>query len=314
MSRRRGDAEPRIKGRSEPIGRSTTERSYHSLAEAVFAFALPTILARMNAGARADLTRGSVRTLVRCVAFVLSFACLTRTAPLRAEPDPCSLRATVSPCFDADPVWLSSGRARFLTLPSPRALDAGALSLLGAAGVSVKPVTLVAPSPHPDGRVVPVLELTSTVTVAARYGFGRGIDAHAALPLVPYQSGTGAEGVTSQGASEVRAFTLRDPRIGLSTAILGAERESPLAVATRLELALPFGDAGALAGAPGPTIAPAAAAELHSGRVALGLDVGFRLRRAVSFGSVREGSELVASAGVPAHAARVPADRLRRRS
>jgi hypothetical protein len=30
----------------------------------------------------------------------------------------------------------------------------------------------------------------------------------------------------------------------------------------------------------------------------VGLDVGFRLRRAVSFGSVREGSEFVASAGV----------------
>ncbi len=236
------------------------------------------------------------RRSVGCGALVL--ASLALAAPLRAEPDPCSLRATLSPCFDADPVWLASGPSRFLTLPSPRALDAGALSLLAGAGVSVKPVTLVVPSPHPDGRVVPVLDLTSTITLAARYGLGRGIDVHAALPLVPYQSGTGVEGVTSQRAVRVRAVTLRDPRLGFSTAILGREPHAALGLGTRLELTLPLGEAGALAGASGPTLAPAVAAELDVGRVALGLDLGLRLRRAVSFASVREGSELVAALGV----------------
>jgi hypothetical protein len=204
----------------------------------------------------------------------------------------------VSPCFDADPVWLSSGPSNFTTLPSPRALDAGMLSLLIGANVAVRPVTLVVPSPHPDGRVVPVLEQTSTLTLAARYGLGRSVDLHAALPLVPYQSGTGAEGVTSQRAERVRAFTLRDPRVGLSAALFGREDASPLVLGTRLDLALPLGDASALSGAAGPTVAPAFAAEFVAGRIALGLDLGVRLRRAASFGSVRLGSEFATALGL----------------
>jgi hypothetical protein len=271
------------------MGSGTIERSYHSLAEAVFGFARPDILPRM-------LGRDRSRKFVRHA--LLMLAPLATAASLRAEPAPCSLRATVSPCFDADPVWLSSGPSHFVTLPSPRGLDAGALSLLAGAGVAVRPVALVALSPHPDGRVVPVLELTSTLTLAARYGLGRGVDVHAALPVVPYQSGTGAEGVTSQRAERVRAFTLRDPRVGFSAALLGREGNSPMVLGTRLDLALPLGDGAALAGAPGPTIAPALAAELDAGRVALGLDVGVRLRRVVSFGSVREGSELTTALGL----------------
>jgi OOP family OmpA-OmpF porin len=240
-------------------------------------------------------TRGHPRALARSAPFVL--ASLTATAAVRAEPDPCSLRATVSPCFDADAAWLSAGPSAFVTLPSPRSVGSGALALLAGAGVAVRPVSLVVPSPHPDGRVVPVLGLTSTLTVAARYGLGRGIDVQAALPLVPYQSGTGAEGVTSQRGETVRPFTLRDPRVGVSTALLGRDVRSSFALATRLDVSLPFGEAGALAGAPGPTIAPAFAAAFDAGRLTLAADLGVRLRRAVSFGSVRQGSELVTSVG-----------------
>jgi hypothetical protein len=165
-------------------------------------------------------------------------------------------------------------------------------------GVAVRPVTLVAPSPHPAGRVVPVLDHTSTLTLAGRYGLGRSVDLHAALPLVPYQSGTGAEGVTSQRAERVRAFTLRDPRLGVSATLVGREPRSTLVLGTRLDVALPLGDAAALAGAPGPTLGPAFGAEFVSRRVAVGLDLGVRLRRAVTFGSVREGSELTTAIGL----------------
>jgi hypothetical protein len=185
-----------------------------------------------------------------------------------------------------------------MTLPTPRTLAAGALAVLAGVGVAVRPVTLVAPSPHPDGRVVPVLDHTSTLTLAGRYGLGRSVDMHAALPLVPYQSGTGAEGVTSQRAERVRVFTLRDPRLGFSATLVGREPGSTLVLGARLDLALPLGDAAALAGAPGPTLGPAFAAEFESGRVTVGLDLGVRLRRAVTFGSVRQGSELTTALGL----------------
>jgi hypothetical protein len=93
-------------------------------------------------------------------------------------------------------------------------------------------------------------------------------------------------------------MTLRDPRLGLSTAMVGSDASAPLALGTRLELALPLGEARALAGAPGPTLAPAFTLAFDTGRLALGLDLGLRLRRAVAFASVREGSEVVTAAGV----------------
>src|SRR5688500_7243033 len=117
---------------------------------------------------------------------VAAFCSLSSTAG--ADVNPCSLRASISPCFDADPVWLAPGRSPFVTFASPRSVGGGALDLLAGAGLAHRPVILVAPSPHPEGREVPVLELTSTVTLAARYGLGRGLDLSFALPFVPYQS------------------------------------------------------------------------------------------------------------------------------
>jgi len=240
---------------------------------------------------------GKKKGLAAPLSALLALAVLSHPAPVRAEPDPCSSRATVSPCFDADPAWLQAGPSPFLTFASPRAVEQGALHFLAGAGIAHRPVMLVAPSPHPEGREVPAVELTSTLSLAARYGLGRRMDVTLALPLVPYQSGTGAEGVTAQHASSLRSTTIRDPRVGFLTTLVGAERNAPLALGSRLEIVLPFGEAAAFAGASGLTVAPAFAAELARGRFSLALDLGLRLRPAVSFGTVREGSEAVVALG-----------------
>jgi len=237
---------------------------------------------------------------------LLALAAIFHPLALRAEPDPCSARATVSPCFDADPVWLQAGPSPFLTFASPRAVKQGSLHLLAGGGVAHRPVMLVAPSPHPEGREIPVVDLTSTLSLAARYGLGRRMDVTLAVPLVPYQHGTGAEGVTSQQASSLRSTTLRDPRIGFLAVLVGAEPGAPLAIGSRLELALPLGEAGAFAGASGLTVAPAFAAEFTPGRFSLALDLGVRLRPAVSFGTVREGSEAVVAVGAGLTLLRAP--------
>jgi hypothetical protein len=174
------------------------------------------------------------------------------------------------------------------------------LHLLAGVGLVRRPVVLIAPSPHPEGRVVPVLDYSSTLTFAARYGLTRRVDASLAIPLVFYQSGTGAEGVTAQRTSGVRATTFRDSRLALSSVLYGVGASAPFVVSSRLEVALPLGDATALAGASGPTVAPGFGAELEHGRLVLGLEGGLRIRRAVAFGTVREGSEAVVMAGAGA--------------
>jgi hypothetical protein len=227
--------------------------------------------------------------------------------PARAEPAECAGEARVSPCFDADELWLSTTPSPFASLPSPRALGTRELSLLVAAGYLYRPVILVAPAPHPDGREVPVVENTSTLAFGARYGLGYGLDLGVVLPIVPYQNGTGAEGVTSRESSGLTSTTLRDPRVEFAAALAGRRPSDVLAVGTRLVLALPFGSSSALAGYAGPTVAPGVGAELRFDRLTFAGDFGLRFRKAVNFASVRRGSEASVALGAAFEILKSPA-------
>lgn len=234
----------------------------------------------------------------RAGAIALGFMALSLVrAAAAADPDPCASTASVSPCFDADVLWLPTGPANFVAFGSPRTLDAGKLMLVLGAGVARRPVTLLAPSPHPEGREVPVVDTTTTLTLGTRVGLGHGLDAGLALPLVPYQRGTGAEGVTAQQSDGLARPVLRDPRIGFGAMLLGRRAGSAFTLGTKLEFAMPFGNAAALAGAAGPTLAPTLAAEFIAGPVTFGSELGARLRQAVQFADVNAGSEAVVAAG-----------------
>jgi hypothetical protein len=239
-------------------------------------------------GARAHL-----RVVLGYVALGFAFA-----APARAETDPCAREATVSPCFDANPLWIPTAPTPFAAVPSARALAPGALSLVLAADYSDRPVVLVTPSPHPDGQEIDVVRGTSTLTLGARYGVLPGIDVGLALPFVPFQTGAGTQSVTDQHADPLTPVTLRDPRLELGATLLGRRRNEPFALGSHLTLGVPLGNERALAGAASFLVAPGLTAELDLPRVALGADLGWRITRAVAFGSVREGSAVTAALAV----------------
>jgi hypothetical protein len=180
-------------------------------------------------------------------------------------------------------------------VPSARTLPTKTLSFVLAAGMSDRPVELVTPSPHPDGQEIAVVRATSTLTLGARYGLSRGVDLGMALPFVPFQLGSGAGSVTTQASKPLAAVALRDPRLELGATLVGRDPAAPFALGTRLTLAVPLGSEHALAGAATFTVAPALTGSLHFGRVELGADFGWRVTRAVSFGTVREGSAVTAA-------------------
>jgi hypothetical protein len=215
----------------------------------------------------------------------------------RAEPDPCDPSATVSPCFDADALWLPTGATHFSTLPSARPLATGASSLLFGAGVALRPVVIEVPSPDPEGREVRVVNATTTLTLGVGFGLGAGLSLSAELPFVPYQDGTGTEGVTAQQSVRLGTAAVRDPRVGVAWTALGRNRDDPLALAARIELVPPLGDEALLAGARSATVAPAAVFEADTARLVFGAEAGLRLRSAVDFGTVKKGSEAVFGVG-----------------
>lgn len=211
-------------------------------------------------------------------------------ATAAAAPDPCATTAAVSPCFDADPWWIPTGPTPFAGIPSARTLAAGGLGFVLGTSVSLDPVVLVTAAPHPDGQEIEVVRATSTLTLAARYGLGRGVDLALAVPFVPYQTGASTESVTSQAPASLEPVALRDPRVGFAATLLGRGANAPLLLGTHLDLALPLGTTRALAGGAGPTFAPGFTGELSVGPLDAALDVGARFTRAVSLGTVREGS------------------------
>jgi hypothetical protein len=224
-----------------------------------------------------------------------------------AAPDPCATTASISPCFDADPWWIPTGPTPFAGVPSARALPANTLGLTLGTSLSIDPVVLVTPSPHPAGQEIDVVRATSTVTLAARYGLGRGVDVALAVPFVPYQTGASTESVTSQAGASLEPVALRDPRVGFAATLLGRAAKAPLLLGTHLDLALPLGTTRALAGAAGPTLAPGFTGELALGPLDAALDVGLRFTPAVALGTVREGSTAVIALGVSATVLERPA-------
>ena len=232
----------------------------------------------------------------RALAGGLLFACSSAPATAAA----CGSNEAFSPCFEADALWFPLGRAPFATLSSARSFGEGRFALQLAASAIESPVTLVAPSQHPEGRDVPVVEFTSSATLGFAFGLLPRLDASVALPVVVHQAGTGVEGVTSQSGPPLRAQAIRDPRLSVAYALVEPPSDDGFAAGARLELTLPIGDSRALAGAASPTFAPGAAATFDFGRFALAADLSLRLRKAVRFGNVERGSELVTGLGFSA--------------
>ncbi len=225
--------------------------------------------------------------------------CLVFSSSASAAAE-CESNEPFSPCFEADALWMPLGRATFATLTSPRSLGQGRFGVELGASVVDDPARLIAPSPHPEGRDVPVVDFASSVTLGAAFGLLPRLDAGVALPLVVYQSGTGVEGVTSQSGSPLRAQAVRDPRLSVAYALVEPSSDEGFAAGARLELTLPIGDSRAFAGSASPTLAPGVAASLDFGRFTLGADASLRFREAVRFGNVEKGSELVAGLGLSA--------------
>src|SRR5262245_4536360 len=152
MSRRRGDAEPSRRGELAEMAESIPRLILRERCRVV-------PMRRSGHVVRWGLRPAEVARLALVLAVTLT------AAHARAEPDPCDASATVSPCFDADALWLPTGATHFATLPSPRPLAEGAATLLLGVGLALEPVMLSAPSPDPDGRDIHVVKTTTTLTI-----------------------------------------------------------------------------------------------------------------------------------------------------
>lgn len=214
----------------------------------------------------------------------------------RAVAD-CTPRTHQSPCVDADPLWLTSTPSPFIAIPGAESLPAHAWSAALGVSYSSRPITLVAPSPDPNGREVRVVDDLIHTTLGGGMSPARHLELSLLVPFVSGRTGTGLTGITSQNGPEVSAVAFGDVRVGVGhDLVLHPGRADPkFRAMSRLDIALPTG--GAFAGSRGVTISPSFAFSARAGRAFFGATLGARVRAISELGDARLGTELVGMLG-----------------
>jgi hypothetical protein len=216
-----------------------------------------------------------------------------------ALADTCAPPSGVSPCIDANALWLAPGDADFFSIAPAPPLARGAFALGFGVGYLDRPARLRAPSPDPDGRYINVVRYAFDATVLLAYGVSSRLELTAARTSVLHQSGAGVEGYTSQNGPPLASTALRDQRLGAGY-VLVDHRPLGFAAKARFELSLPFGDESELAGEPSLVGAPSVALSLRRGRVLLGSELGLRVRETTRFAGTALGTQATIALGAGA--------------
>lgn len=210
----------------------------------------------------------------------------------------CVSTAGLSPCFDANALWLPAGRSSFVSLPDTRSTAVRQATFGLSAELLHRPVLLHAASPDSDGRDVNVVDLAVDSSLFAAFGLVQDLELSFVLPVRAYQSGAGVGGVTSQASPEIKRTALRDPRLGLAYSLDDTLATRGLGLRLALDASLPFGNEQVFAGERSLVVAPSVTLGFQRSRFRTGATVGLRLRRALDFGGVRLGDQAFIALGV----------------
>ncbi len=196
---------------------------------------------------------------------------------------------TLSACFDANNMNIPAGPAEFVSIEKATTLEPGNLAVGLVGSYLRKPVVLVAPSPSPEGREVPLVEDIWQLDLLAAIGVLPKLQLTLAFPFRPSQDGAGIEAASSRQGGSLRETAVVDPRIGASYQFF----DEIVAAKLRFEVELPLGDEDAFAGSNAPMLIPALLVSSKDlGRFHLAADIGARFGESVQLGDVRIGSQL----------------------
>jgi hypothetical protein len=164
-----------------------------------------------------------------------------------------------------------------------------------------RPVVLLLPSSDPQGSEVVAVRDLVDATPLFSLGLTDRLELDLAVPVALYRSGLGVSPLTSQSSEPIAHTAMRDLRTGATLRLLGRSYDpscnDPLAMAARLELALPTGAHDSFAGDAAVVASPSLAAEWRPQPFVLGAEVGARVRRTADLAGSRIGSQLAVALG-----------------
>jgi OmpA-OmpF porin, OOP family len=251
----------------------------------------------------ASMPEASARRVARRAlgASLAALVCSVLLAPsaAHAAEDACDPRSKLSGCVNADNLWPHAGAGPFLSLGSPVLAPPGKASFGLVVSYLSRPIGLRVASPDPDGNIVYAIDNAVNATFVWSFGVTERLELTAAAPITVYQNGAGL-GFATGSADELRRSTMRDVRFGFTFAMLPRPRTGSadgLSLLGRFELALPAGDAAALASGRTVTWVPTLTGTFRRGRFELGLEAGARVRGESQLANAHIGTQISGALG-----------------
>ena len=204
----------------------------------------------------------------------------------------------LSTCVLADNLWTHPGKGRWWS-QAPTHLPA-THELTGAVTASYvrRPIGLVMSSPDPAGKTVYSVDNSLSGQFGLSAGLASRLSVSLVTPIILFQDGAGKSEVTGQ-ESQLVSQAVGDIRLGTHFRLLTKEQASGWpSFAIRFETTLPTGSSQAYASSSSVVFAPGASLEHRWGPLAIGADVGARIRRETELVGSLLGSEITASLGV----------------
>ena len=216
-----------------------------------------------------------------------------------AHATDCAPANRMSTCIDSDVLWPKAGASQFTSVGGVTLTPPGQIGFGMLASFQKRPLALTLSSADPAGTVVPVVDNQLNASFLWSLGVVRGVELTAVAPVTLFQDGLGTGSLTRQHPPELVRTAVRDPRLGVSIAVLPrpATTTEGFAAVARLEVILPTGDASVFASGGTFGAVPAFAGEWRRGPIAIAAEVGARLRGTQELGGTRIGNQLVESVG-----------------
>ncbi len=217
-----------------------------------------------------------------------------------ARAEACTPSNGISPCVDADNLWVRPGSSPFFSVAGTATTPPGDIAVGGVVSYLSRPLRLEFTGPDVEPREAAALDNMLDLTFLFALGVTEHLELTVAAPVTFYQDGAGL-GTLSGSDTALPRSTIRDPRFGLSYAFLARPREADsqgFGLAGRFDVGAPLGDGDALAGGHTASFSPSVVADYAIDRFTIAAEVGGRIRGAQPLGAVTWGSQLLTSVGV----------------
>ena len=244
---------------------------------------------------RSNLVLRGTRRLLLAALFSLT-ALLEQSA--RAAD--CSSNPHFSTCFEANTLWLPTGRATFLSMPDTQVTKLDQVGFGAGSELLHQPLVVRAASPDSEGRDIQVLEHAVDVSYFVSFGLLRNFEASVLTSVRAYQSGAGVGGIASQSAPPLPHNAVRDPRVGIAYSLDESLAVPGLGLRLGLDATLPLGDRNPFANERSFVVMPNATFGFQHGALQLRAELGARFRRVVDFAGVELGQQGFVALGVAA--------------